>query len=90
MLHTDLLFAASLVFWMRTMHFQIDQHAVAGRAAFSTKQKHASRRQCMRNSDIVITLTSVWLAGRAVLCTKQKLSSQGTMYARQRHHDYVN
>jgi len=44
----------------------------------------------MRNSDIVITLTSVWLAGRAVLCTKQKLSSQGTMYARQRHHEYVN
>jgi len=29
-------------------------------------------------------------AGRAVLCTKQKLSSQETMYARQRHHDYVN
>ena len=97
MLHTDLLFAASLVFWMLTVCRPIRmlvppvyQHAVAGRSAFSTKQKHASRRQCMRNSDIVITLTSVWLAGRAVLCTKQKLSSQGTMYARQRHDDHVN
>ena len=62
MLHAGLLYAASLVFWMRTMHFQIDQHAVAGRAAFCTKQKQASRRQCMRNSDIVITVANYSIA----------------------------
>ena len=68
-LHTDLLFAASLVFWMLTVCRPIRmlvppvyQHAVAGRSAFSTKQKHASRRQCMRNSDIVITVANYSIA----------------------------